>query len=167
MGLPGIVPPDGFPAQCRPRLEIVTQQVAFVGPPILNLHGHGDEVAGVAQGRGDVDDPPVEKPRAAAVVEEVADVRVTVHDGGGTGSVRPQTIQRDRVGDVDLGRPGERVAQPIPVMVDAVAERHHAIRGNVLGQWSPRHLGPTPPRVLEAHVQRGEVFERAWRPNRP
>ena len=82
-----------------------------------------------------------------------------LHDRGRSGSVGPQVDQLGRVRDVDLGELGEGVAQAVTVMVKAEAERHHAVRGNIFGQAGPGHFGQPPLRVLEAHVQRGEVLE--------
>ena len=48
---------------------------------------------------------------------------VTVHDGGGPGSIRPERDELARVFDVDLGGLGEHVAEPIAMVVETVAKQ--------------------------------------------
>ena len=74
---------DGRSAERGQGADVEAQQVDLVGPAVLEVHPHGEEVAHVAEGRADVDDAPVEEADAVAVEEEVAEVRVAVDDGAG------------------------------------------------------------------------------------
>ena len=78
---PGLVEADRDAAAPRASVEVVAQELALVAAAILDRERHAEEVADIAQRRPDVQDSPVEEPRAAAVVEEVADVRVAVDHG--------------------------------------------------------------------------------------
>ena len=127
--------------------------------PVLDLHGHVDEVAGIAHRRRDVDDTPVEETGASVVVEEIADVWVTVHDGGGPGSIRPERDELAPVFDVDLGGLGERVAEPIAMVVETVAKQGPSRSRDIFRKRRPRHLGLASVPVFETDVERGEVFQ--------
>ena len=62
-------------AQC---VEVALEQLALVLAALLDVDGHREEVADVAQVRAHARQAPVEEADAVAVEEDVADVRVAV-----------------------------------------------------------------------------------------
>ena len=109
--------------------------------------------------------PQSRKPTRPCVEEQVPDVGVAVDDG--VRALVPQPLQLVVVVDVELGDLDERVGEAVAVVVDAVAQ-HRGRRSCSRGRLTvhPRRFGGAASRVVEADVQRGEVFDRARRPSR-
>src|SRR5205823_5507327 len=102
------------------------------------------------------DQAPVEEPRPAAVVEQVADVRIAVYQRRRT--FEPEVRELDVVVDVELGDVGELVTEAIAVVVEAELQQRGpvGVAGSAAGD--PTGVGGARALVLEADVELGQVL---------
>ena len=157
MRAPRLVEGDLRGTRGAPQVEVEAQQVAFVRPAIVDRHRHRQQVADVAHRGVDVDDPPVEEADPSVVEEEVADVGVAVDHC--VRALVPEPLQLVVMGDVDLGDVDEGIGESVPVVVDALAQHPRGVVTRRPAHVHPRRLGGATRGIVEADVQRGEVFD--------
>ncbi len=140
VALPRLVHGDLPAAEGLSGLEVVGEQVPFVGPADVGVEGEDEEVGDVAQRVGQGHDAPVEEADPAAVGEQVAEVEVAVDDRHrGVGPQPPYDLGRL---DVPLGAGHVGVTQTVAVLVDAPSQEAGGEVGRALVAVGGRRRGP-------------------------